>query len=43
MKWVPPLRRELFYWAVIPSTFTMGTTAGNLTVVDPGLEYKKSP
>ncbi len=33
------LRRELFYWATIITTFALGTAAGDLAATTPGLGY----
>lgn len=39
---VTTLRRELFYWAAVISTFALGTALGDLTAVGFGLGYAPS-
>lgn len=39
---VTTLRRELFYWAAVISTFALGTALGDLTAVGLGLGYAPS-
>jgi uncharacterized membrane-anchored protein len=39
---IDSLRRELFYWAAVMSTFALGTALGDLTAVTLGLGYFRS-
>jgi uncharacterized membrane-anchored protein len=36
------MRRELFYWATVSTTFALGTAAGDLTATNMGLGYFQS-